>query len=310
MAVVIGCFCLIVIAINIHLQAYTLAVVEGFLLLTCIFIYRKAKKNLLSGWSLFILPYFFLLVVIYGTYIKELSEGLFLWSYIIPTLFYLLYGRSHGFIIATIVAIVQTASIFIKEDTPLYNTTVISINFILAYISIWVVSHIYESKRDQAQKELKELALRDPLTKAYNRLALIYFFDKKLQEKTELSIIVIDLDFFKQINDNYGHDAGDLTLKECVKSLRIFLGDEQIYRIGGEEFALLIPSKRELAFELINKIRLHIEQHKIQYKEHTIKFTFSAGVIECLKSNSLSDSLKEADLRLYKAKNNGRNQIQ
>lgn len=310
MAIAFGFFCLILIATNIYLQAYTLAIIEFFLVLTCIFVYHKAKNNLLGGWNLYVLPYFFLSIVIYGTYIKELNEGLFLWSYIVPTLFYLLYGQKHGFIIATLVAIIQIVNIMSKQDSQLYNTTVISINFILAYLSIWVVSHIYETNREKTQKQLKELALRDPLTGAYNRLALQYFFDDKVKTKNALALAVLDLDFFKKINDTFGHEAGDITLQECVTLLKQSTEDKQVFRLGGEEFALLIPKDQNNTFELINKIRIKVEQKTIQYKEHSISVTFSAGITQCLPEKSLSNSLDDADLKLYQAKNNGRNQVQ
>jgi len=309
MAVVIGFFCLIVIAVNVQLEAYILALIEVFLLLTCIFVYRKYKKNRLKGWNLFILPYFFLLVIIYGTYFKDLSAGLFLWSYIIPTLFYLLYGRNHGFIISAIVAIVQTASVLNKEDIALYNTTVISINFILAYVSIWVVSHIYQSNKDKTQNKLQELALRDTLTGAYNRLALKHFFPKGLLVGSKHTLVVIDLDFFKEVNDAYGHEAGDRVLQEFIKLLRLFLDDKQIYRLGGEEFAVLIPDSLDAAFKLVSSIKECLEREKMHYEGHSIVFTFSAGIAECRENMSLSDVLKSADSLLYQAKNSGRNQI-
>ncbi len=310
MAIAFGFFCIILIATNIYLQAYTLAIIEFFLVLTCIFVYHKAKNNLLGGWNLYVLPYFFLSIVIYGTYIKELNEGLFLWCYIVPTLFYLLYGQKHGFIIATLVAIIQIVNIMSKQDSQLYNITVISINFILAYFSIWLVSHIYETNREKAQKQLKELALRDPLTGAYNRLALQYFFDKKMKAQNTLSIAIIDLDLFKEVNDSFGHEAGDIILQECVTLLKQSTEDNQVFRLGGEEFALLIPADLHNTFELINNIRLTIEQNTTQYKEHSISFTFSAGISQCLPDRSLSHTLDDADLKLYQAKNNGRNQVQ
>jgi len=310
MAVVIGFFCLIVIAVNVQLEAYVLALIEVLLLLTCIFVYLKFKANSLSGWNLFVLPYFFLLVVIYGTFSSDLNKGLFLWSYIIPTLFYLLYGRKHGFIISAIVATMQTVSILNKDDSQLYNTTVISINFILAYMSIWVISHIYELNRDKAQIKLQELALRDSLTGVYNRLALKYRFAKEIKSGTKGCLAIVDLDFFKKVNDIYGHEAGDTVLQEFTELLKQFLDDEQIYRLGGEEFIVVIPSEPGVAFELIDTIRQHVAQYKVMYNEHCIRLTFSAGIVEYAADDSLSDTLLNADMKLYQAKNNGRNQIQ
>lgn len=309
MAATIGLFCLLVIMVNIYLGAYFLAILEVLLAIVCFCVYKKSKADTISGWQSYLLPYFFLLVVLYGSYIKDLNEGLFLWCYIMPTLFYLLYGNRHGFITVLAVGIIQTAIILSKEGTELYNTTLISINFLLAYVSVWVVSHIYEKNRVIAQNSLKDLALRDPLTNAFNRLALKHHFDTIIDHNSPFSVVIIDIDLFKLINDTYGHDAGDLVLCRFVEQFRLVLADHEIYRIGGEEFALLVQKEPEHILEIVNQLLVHTQNTAIEYDGQHIQFTFSAGIAAGAPTTTLSELLKAADVKLYEAKQSGRCRI-
>ena len=256
-----------------------------------------------------ILPYFFILIVIYGTYVTPLSSGLLLWSFIVPTIFYLLFGRNHGFYAALIIGGLQVINILNKDEIELYATTNITINFLLAYISVWVVSHVYESNRENVQEALKNLAIKDPLTSVNNRLALQYLFEQEINAGGDLSIVLIDIDFFKKVNDEYGHEAGDLLLIELTRILVEQLNDQQVFRLGGDEFVLLIPESKERALQITEKIRQAAEKHIIKYKENTLNIGFSAGVCQWASGKSLSIMLREADKCLYKAKRDGRNKI-
>jgi len=310
MALSVGIFCLFVITLNIYLQDYTLAFIELVLCLNCIFIYKQTKSHSINGWQLFLLPYFLLMVIIYATYTKGLHEGVFLWSYIIPTLFYLLYGIRHGFITAFIVAFVQTIIIVNKESSELYDTTIISINFFIAYLAVWVISHIYEKNRVQIQQTLSMHALTDPLTHLFNRLALRHFFTDRINHQLPVSVAIIDLDLFKRINDNYGHDAGDFVLCHFAQQLKDNLDKQQVYRIGGEEFALLMQATATDTHQILSKLLQQRQNEILQYNHHRIEFTFSAGISTTETGSTLTDLLKSADLKLYIAKNSGRNQIQ
>ncbi len=309
LAVALGVFALLLSFFNIYLQAYLLAAIEVILSITCWFIYRKIQNHSISLVHAMILPYFFVLIVIYGTYITPLSNGLFLWSFIVPTIFYLLFGKKHGFYAALIIGGLQVINILSKDEAELYTTTNISINFLLAYISVWVISHVYENHRENAQNILRGLALKDSLTDAKNRLALEHQFDERVKSADDLSIVLIDIDFFKSVNDRYGHEAGDLVLIAFTKILIEWLNDEQVFRLGGEEFALLIPESLEKTYSIAEQIRQAVEEHVVEYKEDIIKITFSAGVSHWTPGKSLAVMLGEADEYLYKTKNNGRNKI-
>ena len=309
LAIVLGVFALLLSFFNVYLQNYFLAIIEVFLSITCWLVYRKVQQDSITLIQAMVLPYFFILIVIYGTYTTPLSNGLFLWSFIVPTIFYLLFGKKHGFYAALIIGGLQVVNILSKDDIELYTTTSITINFLLAYISVWVVSHVYENNRENAQEALKILALKDPLTNVNNRLALEYIFAEELKFSSEFSIVLMDIDFFKNVNDEFGHEAGDLLLIELTKILVAQLNEQQVFRLGGDEFVLLIPETKEGTLKITDNIRQALEQHIIEYKGHKLNIVFSAGISEWASDKSLSMMLREADKCLYEAKRAGRNLI-
>jgi diguanylate cyclase len=309
LAVVLGVLALLLSFFNIYLKNYFLTVVEIILSMVCWFVYRKAKDHSISSAQVMILPYFFVLIVIYGTYTTPLGNGLLLWSFTFPTIFYLLFGKQHGFYAALIIGGLQVINILRKDEVELYLTTNISINFLLAYVSAWVVSHVYETNRENAQGALRDLALKDSLTGANNRLSLKNFFEKKVKVAEVFSIVILDIDFFKNVNDKHGHEAGDLVLVELIKTLTEVLSDEQVFRLGGDEIVLLIPKSKKTALSIMENIRQTVEKQLIKYNEETLYLSFSAGISQWALEKDLSVMLSEADECLYKAKINGRNQI-
>lgn len=162
--------------------------------------------------------------------------------------------------------------------------------------------------------QLEHLASHDGLTNIYNRR---YFENFLLQEnarylrhKEVFCIAMIDLDFFKQVNDNYGHDAGDKILIEFTKRVLSIVRKIDVFaRYGGEEFILLMPNTTEKdAFVLMERIRLAIKGSPYLYNQRTIPFTVSIGLLE-VKGGREDDPLKQvsyADNALYKAKEMGR----
>lgn len=163
-------------------------------------------------------------------------------------------------------------------------------------------------------KKTKDLANKDYLTGAYNRR---YFFeaseaiiDKNLRKDKDIAVATLDIDHFKNVNDTYGHDVGDIAIKEIVtvlnKSLR---ASDLVARFGGEEFCILIEdiSKKDMK-ELFEKIRLNFEKNEIRFKEVVVKYTVSLGVAYG-KSDDINEMLKISDNALYEAKDTGRNKV-
>ena len=170
-------------------------------------------------------------------------------------------------------------------------------------------------KRKKAEAELQLLADTDGLTQLLNRRAFI----KQFQEHAALSeryhqpftLLLLDLDLFKNINDTYGHDVGDKVLIQATRSLKSSLRDVDICaRFGGEEFIALLPNTSiEHALPSVERIRENFENDKLVLDDGSeIQFTASFGVVQW-QQEPLSEILKKVDKALYEAKNSGRNRV-
>lgn len=135
-------------------------------------------------------------------------------------------------------------------------------------------------------------------------------FNQSISNEKPLTIAMIDIDFFKQINDTYGHAGGDVALKHTAFLLRENLKEAEIIsRFGGEEFCILLSgTDPKHVPEVFEDLRKAFESKTINFNTHTIRFTISIGVCTRLNS-SLEEMVKQADDLLYQAKNSGRNQI-
>lgn len=172
---------------------------------------------------------------------------------------------------------------------------------------------------DRAHKRLEESAITDSLTGLYNRRYLKQVFPKLLaqsqRENYHLSGLMLDIDYFKDINDNHGHLAGDQCLSHISKLLKdSSRASDYVFRMGGEEFLILSISDTPQGGELLaEKIRKKLEQQPVSYKQITIKMTTSIGVSltenNLNPESALTNLLYHADKALYAAKNNGRNQV-
>ena len=174
-------------------------------------------------------------------------------------------------------------------------------------IYINVIKDITTSKIER--EKLEKLASIDLLTSIYNRRKFEELFDREYKRskryKSELSIIFFDIDYFKKINDTYGHDVGDVILKEVSSTITKNLRETDIFaRWGGEEFIILLPeTNSNKAFEVAENIRIAILNTNFKDVK---RVTISLGITQ-LKQELQKSFLKRADQALYKAKNEGRN---
>lgn len=162
-------------------------------------------------------------------------------------------------------------------------------------------------------KTLEYAATRDFLTGMLNRRAFFESAEPMLalsnREDRPLALAIIDIDFFKKINDTYGHDVGDIALKEMARALNSSLRKSDIAaRFGGEEFCLLLPNlPMEETPDFLLRIQNAIRNIAIDTEEGIVSFTASFGL--CFEKNlSIDDMIKKADEALYQAKENGRDQ--
>ncbi len=154
----------------------------------------------------------------------------------------------------------------------------------------------------------------DHLTSAYNRKSCDDYVKKLVQlapiNQTPLSLLILDIDYFKKINDSYGHDIGDYVLKECVRILQETFGrdGEMVARIGGEEFVVILPGHSlELAAQRAEVAQKRFREESFIQGNLNISFTVSMGIAQLLEGELGASWLKRADTALYQSKNSGRN---
>lgn len=171
---------------------------------------------------------------------------------------------------------------------------------------------------EEQNAELERLANTDYLTDLYNRRRFFHAAEEELAEATRnglpISITLIDLDHFKQVNDTHGHLVGDRVLIHVAQLIRSRCRKNDVAaRYGGEEFAILHPAlDRQSAFLVAERIRKEVEGTPFLYEQDEIGVTLSAGVVDtdvCKNYLKIDDVLAWADIALYRAKDAGRNQV-
>jgi len=160
----------------------------------------------------------------------------------------------------------------------------------------------------RSEQSLRHLASVDPLTEVLNRRS---FFEQASAIQGPVSVLMLDLDRFKTINDRYGHATGDRVIVTFAQLLRDALRrDDLLGRMGGEEFAIVLPGVvRERALEVAERIRAACEaENVVSDTGFRVRLTVSIGVAEG-DGASLVELMKLADMAMYQAKENGRNQV-
>lgn len=172
------------------------------------------------------------------------------------------------------------------------------------------------TNRIRLESEMKTLATTDALTGVDNRHQ---FFSKGSQElrralryKKPLTLLMLDIDYFKSINDTYGHQAGDEVLRQLAQASSSLLRESDIFgRLGGEEFAVVLPETGlRLGMEVAERLRKRLSEVRVDFEGKKITFTVSIGATLARRSDkAIEDVIKRADEALYKAKRMGRNRV-
>ncbi|MCL2914553.1 sensor domain-containing diguanylate cyclase [Shewanella corallii] len=169
----------------------------------------------------------------------------------------------------------------------------------------------------EANAELAELSQIDGLTKLYNRRhwqdLLNREFERYQRYHEHASLVMLDIDFFKSINDNYGHVVGDRAIQHLARLIQDSLRETDVAgRYGGEEFGIVLPNTDAAsASQFAERLRQKVERSPLKAEGQNIKFTISAGI--CMLDNEIaqnSDWIRRADAALYRAKETGRNNVQ
>lgn len=201
--------------------------------------------------------------------------------------------------------------------SDIMNRVLFTVNNMFSFIAITMFALFYTSSSKRKEFELTRKADYDELTDLYNRYAIIQI-SKRIQEdnmnnRKKYNVAIMDIDFFKRVNDQYGHNSGDIVLKEIANILKNHSNKNLVpSRWGGEEFVIL--SKADVSYSefkrLMESLRIKISKHKFKLPDKkNIDITVSIGTTKVKKSQILNDALKVADKNLYKAKKSGRNRV-
>lgn len=182
---------------------------------------------------------------------------------------------------------------------------------ILSFTGLAIITAFIRSLFNKTNIELTELSNKDALTGAFNRRYLEEFLRYRLTEEHRASdtyVIMLDLDFFKSINDTYGHSVGDKVLQDFVNCIQDGLrGRDVLARYGGEEFMVIIQNVAEEQMLMITeRLRKAVEDYSFP---KDIKITTSMGLTKAIEGDAIDTVFKRVDKLLYTAKENGRNQI-
>jgi diguanylate cyclase (GGDEF)-like protein len=227
--------------------------------------------------------------------------------------FGLYFGSSYGLFSRAIVDKLQNPIFLIL---PKFANVAAGLLVLGLLLGRWLPTAMRERRAsEQIATGLRELAAVDGMTGLFNRSHFLVLADAEWNRfqryRRPLSLLIIDIDHFKAINDCHGHDVGDRAIVQIANTCRDFKRKSDIAaRLGGEEFALLLPeTKVEDARIFAERLREVIEKQSLDESDFNVEVTVSIGVSEGGASYSIVDLLKQADLALYRAKRDGRNRV-
>ncbi len=245
------------------------------------------------------------------------------WICLIPSFALLIFGTKRGSVFCLFAMGLLVFLFWLPVGRSMlmysYNETFM-LRFPFLYISVYLISLLIECVRKETQKQLEEtrnqyhsLYRHDALTGLYNRYGINEYLEKAFADKSNqhVSIILLDIDDFKNINDEYGHEGGDEVLKMVASIPPKFMCKHcHCSRWGGEEFLLIMQCEHDAVYAA-EKIRREIEQTPVLYDGKEIHATVSVGVCiaDDLSDVTVHDVIDQADKAMYISKMNGKNRV-
>ncbi|AQZ94547.1 GGDEF domain-containing protein [Halopseudomonas phragmitis] len=285
----------------------------GFALLM---LWIAERTRYLRAWLLaFLIPFF--MIMILAMTLPSSSRTIFAWIQAVPIISYMLLGLKAGFWMTlgfVPLGVLAFKYRLLMEGEP--RVFIALTNLAVSSLAIAILAHVYERSRTENEKRLSEQARTDPLTGLANRFKLREVFEREtahaMRNGSPLSLIMLDIDHFKRINDTFGHDIGDQALCHLAALLAEPRREVDLpCRLGGEEFAILLPGASLVAAtELADKLREQLQDRPLPLADQDLGFSFSAGVATLGDDGDDLDALlQSADWRMYQAKHQGRNQV-
>jgi diguanylate cyclase (GGDEF)-like protein len=305
---------------------------QSFVLASCLFIasficfigyYTNKKFNNAKLASAFVL-YSLYGLMFYLVYTGGVDQTGPLWIFIIAPLSVFIHGLKRGLIDLTFFVIVISYIMFIPIDilAHIEYSTEFKLRILYSFLTVTALSAVYEYSREKSykhaldlSKKYQQLANLDTLTQLSNRRDALYILTKErarlLRSKEPLSIVLCDVDYFKKINDRYGHNGGDAVLIALAKLFKDTIREQDyVARWGGEEFLFILPkTDADNANVLAEKLQDNLNRNPINYNKSQINVTLSMGIEQFDSNQSIDEVINKADKYLYQAKHSGRNQI-
>lgn len=225
-----------------------------------------------------------------------------------------------GFFVIGMSPIITVLSIVVniyKIDLFFPNSIIQNLNFAFIFIAILILTSSFMLMiNDKFMGEILRLATMDSLTGIYNRAAIeqliLKEIDRSKRYNLPMSLLLLDLDHFKKINDTYGHQVGDHTLQKLVETVSQVLRDHDLFgRFGGEEFTILLPETDLVNGHIVaERIRNIVDKTPIKTGSKSFGLTISIGLATLNhQDDDFAELFRRADMGLYKAKQSGRNRV-
>ena len=331
MAIFMALWCLLVIialaGVNFLLQPDFLLLLPALLFLgggvlaVCVWMWIDRESFLIPAC---ILAFSLVCYASYMLFAQNFSPdtGMCMFVFLPPALMLTMGLRYAAYALALLLGLL-VPSLFFLDLLPEYTLAyTIKVRFIYIFLmsslfsgGLELVRHKTSSVLGSSLRQLKVDALTDPLTGLGNRRDfyshISWMFNNAKRTGRPFALAMVDIDFFKKINDTYGHDVGDLVLLHLVSQIGyVIRGTDRFFRWGGEEFIVVMadtgPSEARFACE---RIRQHIQQNPYEEEDLFIPFTVSIG-LHCSGANAnVEDLISRTDHNLYAAKRNGRNRV-
>ena len=324
------CLALLFILFYLYLIKFLPAIPSTALyLMSCIAVFNLLRKKYFKIAKLLVIIAFLLQdsAVVFMWFPRE--TGFNFYYFIIAPITFFIYDfdkKDERFLIIFFNAIATTL-LLLSEIIPTHESAIAIETNILWFFkgisvatasgSIAFVFYIYATNLTRVHNELKYLANTDGLTRIFNRRVMFEEGEKQFsvckKYDRDFTLALIDIDFFKRINDQYGHPAGDEILIQLTKLISSSIRQNDIFsRYGGEEFAIILKDTTQgYAFQIIDKLRIKIENHTFIVENNiSIKLTISAGMVQFSDAYASFDLMvRNVDNYLYQAKNGGRNKV-
>lgn len=310
---------------HLYNQRYLIAALDGIGLSLCLLILLYLRGTAKPDIVYLLICGFFIVMFGITTFLGRTNISYFLWSFVLPIACFSLLGAIKGVVVTLIYLFISLFLMAAPEkillSTP-YDSSVVS-RYCVIYLIITLASYYYESsqkimfrKIQQEKNKYERDSKLDHLTEIFNRREMMARMEveqkRQLRHGNHFTIILGDIDNFKNVNDTFGHGQGDHVLKKLARIMKDQIrGIDCISRWGGEEFLImLVETDLDDGQKVAERIRKNIEETEFEFKDSKMTVTITCGLSAHHGADDTIEScIKRADQALYKGKGQGKNRI-